>query len=82
MVKSSYYSGQKFAEKVFFDSIEKYGANAQKHYEKTMLTCAEYASNMNIRKTKKGVELTKNKRQFYQGAFDFFVKPTYMGYYD
>ncbi len=82
MVKSSYYSGQKFAEKVFFDSIAKHGGNAIQHIEKTMLTCAEYASNMSLTKTKKGVELTKSKRQFYQGAFDFLCKPKYNGYYD
>ena len=44
--------------------------------------CAEYCSNMKLEKTKKGVRLTKEKREFYQGMYDYLTKPTYNGYFD
>lgn len=75
--KSPYYSGVKVAQKIFYENIAKYGADSVQLNEKVQLTCAEYASNMKLTKTKKGVELTKGKREFYQGMFDFFCKPTY-----
>ena len=79
---SSYYAGQKIGEKVFYDTIEKYGRDAVYMIEKTKATCAEYCSNMKLDKTKKGVKLTKDKRAFYQGMYEFLARPQYNGYYD
>lgn len=79
---SSYYAGQKIGEKVFFDNLEKYGAEAVMKNEKAKITCAEYCSNMSLDKTKNGVKLTKKKREFYQGMYDFLAHPQYRGFYE
>ena len=79
---SSYYAGQKVGEKFFWETITSPDASAVYKIEKARITCAEYCSNMKLEKTKKGVKLTKEKREFYQGMYDYLTKPTYNGYFD
>lgn len=76
MSKSSpYYSGIKVGQKVFLSNIDKYGADSVYINEQTKLTCARYCSDMRLKKTKSGIELTKSKREFYQGMYDFLARP-------
>lgn len=79
---NSYYSGLKVGEKIFFEAMANSGENAVAQIEKAKITCAEYCSNMKLKKTKKGVELTPSRREFYHGMFDFLTRPKYTGYYD
>ncbi len=79
---SAYYSGLKVGEKVFYDNMEKYGSSGYYKNERTRITCAEYASDMNLKKTKSGITLSKGKREFYHGMYDFLTRPYHPDLYN
>lgn len=81
---SSYYAGQKVGEKIFYDNLTncKDADTFIRRTEKAKITCAEYCSNMSLDRTKSGIKLTKKKREFYRGMYDFLTRPQYSGFYD
>ncbi len=71
----SYYKGMEYGKKIYLENILKYGFSERSHSEKIIKTCNEYAKNEKIKRTKKGVKLTKEKRLFYKGIADYLIAP-------
>lgn len=72
---SPYYAGLKVGQEIFLENMRKYGANAVDRLERTKKTCACYASDIRLTKTKTGITLTPSKRAFYEGMYDFLARP-------
>ncbi len=71
----SYYKGIEFGKKLYHQNIAKYGFNERTASEKIIKTCRKYATDFNIKRTKNGKFLTKERRLFYKGVADCLQAP-------